>query len=209
LSEKKELIPPSSPGLSEKIKEPDHHIGKVDWQHASPVATAASPSASLTALSHRTLSKPPPIEVPAHPNVEEERPPVQVEPRTSDLDHKSAVPPSPAVSETSITIIPAPQASDASLPIPKMPPRLDISAGDDPAHVTMEHLALLNSAHRGDTAEATFKHDDTHSSSGFSASNGELHQPIDQDTPSLNGSISASSTTCGSFKQLRPFKYFE
>ncbi|KAG0629397.1 hypothetical protein M758_1G100700 [Ceratodon purpureus] len=191
LSEKNELsaIPPTSPGLSEK-REGDYVVS--DWHHASPVAIPASPSASPTAYSHRTLPKPPPIEVPTRPNVEEERP-IQVEPRTLE-DLKSPVPeksvqPSPAVSGTSIAAPPSPQASDTSIPVPATPPGVD-SAESDP-FVTMEHLALPDSAHsdHGGEIHEEFKNGDTHSSE-FSASTGE-HLP-GEDTPSAKGSASAS-----------------
>jgi hypothetical protein len=157
-SEKKELArSPSSP-LSEKI-EPDF-VAAPDYPQ-----TISSPTPDI---SHRVLSKPPPIEVPAIET------PVQVlEPRTPEPPKsppRENSPPSPAVSENSLPIPPSPQASDASLPVPETPPGLD-SAGDDPS-ITMEDLHLPESV---ETSNGATVNGEAHSSSCLSASNDEHH----------------------------------
>jgi hypothetical protein len=160
-SEKKELgvIPPSSPDVSEV----EQHVSQ----------------------SH--IHRPPPIEVPANPNVEEARVMMQVEePIRGEVHPKSPVPEktSPVVAEAAFTgVAPSPQASEASLPVPETPPGAVDSPGDHDPSVTMEH-----SAGNGRERTESLKNDDTHSS-GFSVNGDQLPG---EDTPSVKGSASAS-----------------
>lgn len=190
LSEKKDVArSPSSP-LSEKT-EPEYVVA--DWPQttrAPMCARVPAPTSPQPISSHRVLPKPPPLEVPTPPVMEEDRPIQVFEPRTPEAPKspvcETSMPLSPAASEHSLPIPPSPQASDTSLPVPETPLGLD-SAGDDPS-VSMDHLVLpeAHSGNGGDTNGALIG--ETHSSSCLSASNGEHEHG--EDTRSAKGSTS-------------------
>ncbi|XP_024393202.1 uncharacterized protein [Physcomitrium patens] len=187
--EKKEAAarsPSSLAPLSEK-KEPECIVAEWGAPVPAPLPPPPLPASTPASHSNRTISKPPPIEVPTHPCVEEDTPAQLLEPTPPETQK-----PSPAASEAeSIPVPPSPQASDASLHEPEKPQSLD-SAGDDPS-VAMKRLGLQES-HSDNGLETNRESNgesngENHSDS-LSAANG-AHQ-LSQDAPSAKDSSSSN-----------------
>ncbi|XP_024371611.1 uncharacterized protein [Physcomitrium patens] len=187
-SEKKETTDRSSTQLFSLPEKKEPRCAGVECRAPTPVPLPLPPTSSPTSHTHRANVKPPPIEVPTHPSLEEDRPSQFSGPRTPQETKKA--PPSPVSSDTeSMHLQPSPQAMNASLHVPGRSEGLN-SAEDDLA-VTMEHLVLpeAHSYDEGDTNEATngALNGEDHSDC-LSASNG-AHQLV-EGTPSVKGSVS-------------------